>query len=422
MNKPTKLAVVSLCALVLLMVGLGAYAYMRVMMPDFALSDLFQERANAVASSLPLAPPPLAPPQAALPAEDPDPTPLPEPLPEDPPEPTPQIDPALTGKRVNILALGYDMSYERAGSSARTDTMMLISVDAKKGAIDIISFPRDSYVRLEGGSRRNKINAAFSLAGGAEKGGFEAACKTVEWVMGGIPVDFYVGVDMNLFKQLVDAIGGVDYDVDIAFTMNGRRLSQGYQHLSGQQVLDYCRFRKAGRGDIDRVDRQQRMMLAILDQTVSVGSIPRLPEIISSVTSNLMTDLSLAQIGALGWIAKDIPITSINRYTLPGISMTLHDTSYWLILQKEKQEMLNEIFGIEVPLDMSEDAYAITARARKQEEAETEPTTPDPLATLDPGLADPETPDHSSSGDPPPAPNAQEIAPPPGPVQLVPIG
>ena len=355
MSRASRIALAALIVLILVMLGLGTMAFFSVTRPEFAFSDLFKSRETQTAP-MPTIDVTLRP--LGLPTPPPETPDLPEAT------PPPDIDDALMGRRVNILALGYDMSAERraAGSNARTDTMMLLSVDTAAGTVDIISLPRDSYVRLPDGNR-NKINAAFALGGGEANGGFAAAAQVVSETLGGIPVDFYIGVDMNLFKQLVDALGGVAYDVDLDIVMNGRPLTPGVQRLNGQQVLDYCRFRHAGRGDIDRIDRQQRMMMAILDEAKQADTLLHLPEVIASVTDNLQTNLSMAQIGALAWIAKDIAPEDIHRYTLPGRAAMLSEISYWLIYQEEKQAMLQEIFGITVGIDMAEDASYLLSNA-----------------------------------------------------------
>lgn len=177
------------------------------------------------------------------------PTPIPQPGETPAPStPTPTIDPmeALAQQAdaeymknvINILVLGMDKSAERENwGTFRTDTMILLSLNFDKNTIHMISIPRDSYVSIHGKTERGKINSAFSAGGGADKKGYEYAIKTVSNLFGGVKIHHYVGFDMNVVKEVINAMGGVDYDVDIEVSMNGRKLHPGQQHLDGQAVL-----------------------------------------------------------------------------------------------------------------------------------------------------------------------------------------
>lgn len=285
------------------------------------------------------------------------------PTPEITPEPTPEYK--FEQQRINILLLGADSSVERveAGMNFRTDTMILVSVNFTDNTVDMISIPRDSYVRINGGETKNKINAAFTFGGGADGDGYEYSMNTVEHLLG-VQVDYYVGFGMNVVKKVVDAVGGVDYDVDIAMTMNGRKLEKGMQHLDGQQVLDYCRYRKGGRGDVDRVERQQRILFALYEQMLSSNQVANIPKIYQAVQEEIDTNLSLTQIATLAYFGKNLSMDDLSRYTIPGNGQYVGDRSYYLIYQNEKNEMIKEIFGVDGPFDETmtieaiEEAYA----------------------------------------------------------------
>lgn len=290
------------------------------------------------------------------------------------PEPAPTEEPApdyeFAQDRLNILVLGSDSSKERVeqGMNSRTDTMLLVSIDFANNDVDMISLPRDSYVRINGGDRRGKLNAAFVYGGGSKKDGYQYAQDTVSWALGGIRVDYYVGFGMQVVKDVVNAMGGIEYEVEFDFVMNGRETKAGLQHMDGQKVLDYCRFRKSGRGDIDRVDRQQRVLMALFSQLKTSGQIKNIPKIYEAVASQIETNLDLVQIAALAYWARNLDLGNIDRHTLPGYGMYIGGTSYWVLDQDKKKELVKDIFGVNITIPEGESYQEIKAQADKIDE------------------------------------------------------
>ncbi len=293
--------------------------------------------------------------------------------------PTPTMDPydlLLTQAdldfmkdRVNILVLGIDESLERANwQSFRTDTMLLVSIDFATNGVFMLSLPRDSLVPIYNGDKIDKINSAFSSGGGYKKKGFEYAMNTVSMTLGGIPVNHYVCFDMTVVKEVVNAIGGLDYDVDVNVKMNGRTISKGYQHLDGQQVLDYCRQRH-GDSDIARVDRQQRMITAIFNEVKSTGQIQDIPAIYTAITGNIYTDLTLKQITSLAAFAMNVDPASIARYTLPGDFLNIDGTSFWGVDQYEKRSLIKQLYGVSIKVSDADDVTALKALADEKRAA-----------------------------------------------------
>ena len=136
-----------------------------------------------------------------------------------------EADKDFMKNRVNVLLTGIDYSEEREGrTDFRTDTIMLLSVNFETGKVDMISVPRDSYADIAYTDAKWKINGAYMTAGGREGNGFACMMQTVSDCLGGVPIDYYIAVEMQAVKDIVDIIGGVWYDVDYDFTMNGRHL------------------------------------------------------------------------------------------------------------------------------------------------------------------------------------------------------
>ena len=268
--------------------------------------------------------------------------------------------------RTNILLLGIDESTERENwGTFRTDTMILVSIDFSNNDVCMVSIPRDSYVKIYNAngnvanpsSPYSKINNAFSEGGGAQKKGFEYSIATVEKLMG-VNIGYYCGFNMNVVKEVVNAMGGVDYDVDIEVKMNGRDLHPGMQHLDGQGVLDYCRQRK-GSSDIARIDRQQRMLTAILKQLKDTDQIANIPSIYSAVEANIMTNLSIKQISSLALVALRMDMSQLSRYTLEGKAMDILGRDCYCLYVSRIEKIVREVWGQSVNLDSENDVSFI---------------------------------------------------------------
>jgi len=274
--------------------------------------------------------------------------------------------------RVNILLLGFDLSPERKEMEVfRTDTIMLASIDFKNMEVYVLSIPRDSYTEIPGFEGRYKINDAFHKGGGFEGKGFEKVMETVSNFIGGISIDYYIGVDMTVFKKVIDLIGGVEYDVDVPVVMNGRELKSGLQVLSGQQVLDYARNRNTKLADIDRIDRQQRILLATFEQLKEKAQLMLIPEIFMAVKDDIWTNLNIKQISGLALFGTNISMDRIHRYTIPGGFLQTGGLHYWGIKQYEKRDMIKEIFGITIEVNEEDDIeYLRKLEAEKDQQEE----------------------------------------------------
>ena len=277
----------------------------------------------------------------------------------------------LMQDRVNILVLGIDESLERADwGSFRTDTMIFMSIDFANKDVAMISLPRDSYVWIYGKNYRQRINTAFASGGGKDGSGFDYAMNTVSLLLGGVPVNHYVCFDMNVVKEVVGAMGGLYYDVDITFTMCGRSYDTGYQYMDGQAVLDYCRERHVD-SDIGRTARQRAMIMAIFQEMKDTGQIQDVPDIYSAVTGNIYTDLSFAQICSLAAFAMDLDMEGIHEYALPGDYLNIDGTSLWGVNQYKKRDMVKEIFGIDISISREDHVTYLQELAEQKRQAVT---------------------------------------------------
>ncbi len=277
-----------------------------------------------------------------------------------------QADLKFMENRVNILILGWDQSPEREDADSelyrdeennyRSDVMMLMTVDFATSEVSLISIPRDTYAPIYNTSGRWKINASFAHGGSAEGDGFTYAMNTVGELLG-VPIDYYAGVDMIGLKNVVDAMGGLYYDVDMRIELNGRVLEEGYQLLDGQQTLDYCRDRKGITGtnsdnmnsDIGRADRQQRVLFALFEQLQSTDQLVNFPRIYASVEDDIHTNLNSEQIAALAVFALELDMEDLNRYTLEGAYVNdVYNASFYVLENDSLVALVEEVFGITI--------------------------------------------------------------------------
>lgn len=196
----------------------------------------------------------------------------------------------LNGEHIiNILLVGNDA---RPGESrARSDTMILVSLNKKTNAIQLTSFMRDMYVRIPG-YYDNRINVAFAL------GGPELLCETLKTNFG-VEVNGTVEVNFDAFSDVIDAIGGVDVEMTAseASYMRGQgfNASEGISHIDGKAALTFARVRSLAGSDYNRTDRQRRVIAAVIN-SVADSSMTELLELIDTVLPIVTTDLTDAQI------------------------------------------------------------------------------------------------------------------------------
>jgi polyisoprenyl-teichoic acid--peptidoglycan teichoic acid transferase len=229
--------------------------------------------------------------------------------------------------RVTILAMGLDardIGPESTSTAARTDTMIVLSLDPVTKVASMLSIPRDLYVDIPGYGF-DKINKAY-FDGEVDRlpaGGAGLAIQTVQNLLG-IPIDYYAVLDFNSFTAFVDTIGGIEvyvpFDnmvIDPVGPHNTTTLNFGWNHLDGALALGYARARHTANGDFDRAARTQQVILAIRDKVLNLNLLTSLllkaPQLWSQASSSIKTNLTIDQIIQLALIAKDIKRQNIRQ-------------------------------------------------------------------------------------------------------------
>lgn len=243
---------------------------------------------------------------------------------------------------LTVLLLGCDM---REGESVgRADTIMLAFVNLEKGAVNLLSIPRDTRVALAEGKGTTKINHAFAY------GGQPLIRKTIESFLD-VEIDRYVQVDFEGFAGVIDALGGVDYNVEQRMYKPSESidLQPGQQRLDGHQALAYVRWRGTATADIGRVERQQKFLNAALDQVMSSGTIFKLPQLLNKINQAVNTDFTLNELMALIEIYKEFPTISFASDKLPGEGAYINGISYWTYYPNQTAELVAKMRDFNLP-------------------------------------------------------------------------
>ena len=229
--------------------------------------------------------------------------------------------------KATIMIMGVD---EREGDVGRSDTLMVATIDPVRNETSLLSIPRDTRVAIPRNGY-DKINAAYAY------GGEKLTQRTVEDFLG-VRIDHYVIINTHAFQKIVDAIGGIDIDVEKRMYYEDPwdddggliiDLRPGLQHMDGKTAVTYVRYRDE-EGDIGRVKRQQKFMRACVDAVTTPAILPRLPAIISSVIDSVKTDLSVRQMLEFIGTLKESQAKGLRTEMVPGRPLYIDEVSYWI--------------------------------------------------------------------------------------------
>ena len=280
-------------------------------------------------------------------------SPTPEATPVGSAVPNVSIPPWDGKERLNILLIGADT--QQGGH--RTDTLITVSIDPVTKQVAMFSLPRDTKGvpippgparSLWGRTYNDKINAFFinnrrrsDLWPGNDKTRGYNALKSVLGYLYGLDIKYFVEVDFNGFKDIVDAMDGVTVNVQIPVVDNSYPAGQsknlrlyipsGIQHMDGPAALQYARSRNTS-SDFDRAARQQRLLLSMREQADPQTLIPRLPELVAALKSSVKTDIPLNQLDKLLGLASSVDTRNIRSYVFsPPLYQQEVRTGYWTV-------------------------------------------------------------------------------------------
>ncbi len=231
---------------------------------------------------------------------------------------------SVTGHgRVTLLLLGLDRRPNDA-EGTRSDTMILVSVDQDNKTANILSIPRDLWLKIPGHGS-NRINTAYFFGEQEKPGqGGPLLAKQAIFDNFGVRVDYFAEIDFNGFRSIIDSIGGINIDVKKPLIDNEyptedygiKRIyiPAGFQHLDGQTALQYARSRHAD-SDLGRNQRQQEVLLAVREQGVNLGLLTN-TQLQTALQGAIKTDLSPGDMLGLGQVAVGMKRDSIKQFAI----------------------------------------------------------------------------------------------------------
>lgn len=244
----------------------------------------------------------------------------------------------------NILILGIDDNEIDDMQSGRySDTVLVASINHKTGFINFLAIPRDTKVKIPGRKGEEKINQAYYY------GGVQLAVRTVEDVLQ-LPIQHYFIVDMKVFAEIVDVLGGLslyvenDMDYEDPYAELAIHLKQGYQYLNGEEAIQYLRYRSDELGDIGRVQRQQKFLKAMYAELFRVDMLAKLPTFFDVMNRRVTT--SIAVMDGI-YLAKNMSSASpecIKTEMLPGNYSAANGVNYWVIDAEKLGMLIDEMF------------------------------------------------------------------------------
>ncbi|GBF80965.1 LCP family protein [Aphanothece sacrum] len=261
--------------------------------------------------------------------------------------------PYRLSRPVNVLVLGIDRVLDAPpgsleGFGGRSDTILLLRFDPETQSVKMLSVPRDSRVDIPevGYSKINDANV---------HGGPALTARVLSKTLNDLPIDRYVRVTTDAFKELVNLVGGVEVYVPHAMQYEDKtqkltiNLEEGQQTLNGEQAEQFARFRKDGYGDIGRVQRQQVLLKSLRQKLTNPTIIPRIPQAISLLEKHIDTNMTWEEMLALVNFGRQLERDKVQMVMLPGRFSQEEEfdaRSYWVLSSEGRDRVMQEYFGI----------------------------------------------------------------------------
>jgi len=243
---------------------------------------------------------------------------------------------------VNLLVLGLD------DEEKRSDVILLVNYSPSGDKVNILSIPRDTRVSVRG--RTTKINSLIAT------GGERLIIDRVEG-MTGLPVDYFITLNFKGFREIVDTLGGVEFE--IPFNMNYDdpdqdlhiHLRKGRQVLDGDRAEQLVRYRKGNRrgegyedGDIGRIKIQHEFIKEFIDQKMKLKYLSRADDIYFILQEHMATNIGIGDIKHYLKYLKNINYKNIEAYTVPGESKLINKIYYFIYDREETQRIISDNF------------------------------------------------------------------------------
>ncbi|MGP7817981.1 polyisoprenyl-teichoic acid--peptidoglycan teichoic acid transferase TagU [Niallia sp. 01092] len=233
----------------------------------------------------------------------------------------------------SILMLGVD---ERDGDNGRSDTMIVLAVNPNNNSVKMLSIPRDTRTEIIGHGTSDKINHAYAF------GGVAMSMDTVENFLD-IPIDYYMQINMEGFKDIVNAVDGVTVQNDLDFTYEGIHFPKGSITLDGDKALKFSRMRYDDpRGDYGRQLRQREIIQAVIKEGASLNSLTNFGDIFDALSKNIKTNLTFDEMVEIQQHYK-AAANNINQETITGSGQKINNIWYLIVPDEEKTKVQKEM-------------------------------------------------------------------------------
>ncbi|MDG5786692.1 LCP family protein [Evansella sp. AB-P1] len=241
------------------------------------------------------------------------------------------------GNTMSVLIAGVDS--EHGQFVGRSDVLMVAAIDLDSQESTLLSIPRDTYVEIAGTGEYDKINHAFARD-------VNTSVKTVENYLN-IPIDHYVAVNFTGFETFIDFLGGIELDVErtIYHNLHPDRiyLYPGLQRVNGENALQYVRFRADNEGDFGRNRRQQQVIKEVIDQTTSIRTVTRLPEVLDIMGNNIRTSMNTRTMFDLTRNLSSLTGDNVETLRLTGDGKMLNGVYYVDVAEEDHLKVVNDL-------------------------------------------------------------------------------
>lgn len=253
-------------------------------------------------------------------------------------EPPPEVNITGNPKPISILLMGVD---QRKGDPGRTDTLIVITLNPSKEKMMMISIPRDTRTEIIGKGKMDKINHAYAF------GGTKMSIDTVENFVG-IPINYYIRVNMKALEELVDAVGGITVQnnvdwYDEGYYKKGYHYKKGSITLDGPQSLGYVRMRHLDpQGDFGRNERQRKVITAIIDKASNISSVTRITNILHALGKNVKTNMTFDEMMNIQKNYRNSQ-NHITQYEVHGNGERINGIYYLVVPEEERVKITNDL-------------------------------------------------------------------------------
>lgn len=236
----------------------------------------------------------------------------------------------------SILLLGVDTGDLGRTDTGRSDAIMVATVSPEDNKTQVISIPRDTYMEIVGYGTFDKVNHAYAFGGPAMS--MDSLEKYLD-----IPIDHYAAINLRGIQDLVDAVGGVTVNNDLAFTSDGKSFDIGQIELNGEEALAFVRMRYDDpRGDYGRQERQRLVIQGIMQKLISINSMTKYQSILDAISDNMKTDMDFSTMQTIALDYRDA-FSTIQMDQLQGEGFMQDGVSYQRVSDEELTRVQAEL-------------------------------------------------------------------------------